>query len=118
MFDDPIHIKLQLFKPLKGKEVTKPSVNLSIRLKGGEYDSINELSGGEKNRVNLAMTIALARISSIPFVLLDECLSSLDADLRERCLQVIREMLNNKTIIDIEHFVVEGLFDHLITLMA
>jgi len=114
MFDDPISISLQLFKPLKSKDITKTSVNLLIRLKGGEYDSISELSSGERNRVNLAMTIAMARISPIPFVMLDECLSSLNADLRERCVQVIQTMLANKTVIDIEHFVVEGMFNNVI----
>lgn len=118
MFDDPISVKMQLFKPIKSKDLTKANVNITISLKGGDYDSIWELSSGERNRVNLAVTIALARISPVPFVLFDECVSSLDADLRERSIKAMRDMLTNKTVIDIEHFVVEGLFDNIITLVS
>jgi DNA repair exonuclease SbcCD ATPase subunit len=116
MFDDPISISLHLTKPLKSKDITRTTVNFNIRLKGGEFDSVNEMSHGERNRVNLAVTIAMARISSIPFVMLDECVCSLDADMRERCVSVLRTMLSHKTVVDIEHFVVEGLFSHVITM--
>ena len=116
MFDEPVSIKLNLMKQLKSKEITKNNVNITINLKGGEYENISELSNGERNRVNLAVTLALSRISATPFIMFDECLSSLDAELRERCLSVMRDMLGNKTILAIEHFVVEGMFDTTIAL--
>ena len=117
LFDDPITISLSLFKTLKSKDRVKPTVNLSINYRGGEYDNITQLSGGEGDRISLAITIALARLNSSPFLLLDECMASLDADLKECSVDVLRHFLGNtKTIISVLHEGTEGYFDDIISL--
>ncbi len=117
LFDDPITISLNLFKALKTKSRIKPTVNISIQYKGGEYDNLFQLSGGEADRISLALTLALSRLSNCPFLLLDECLASLDANLKETCLKIIRKYLSpNKTVILVCHDINEGSFDHIIDL--
>lgn len=116
MFDDPITAKLSLFRTLKTKSRTKPQVNLSISFRGGDYDNINQLSGGEGDRISLALTIALNLISPSPLLLLDECLSSLDGHYRESCIRALRLLIaQGKTILCINHEDVEGFYDSTIT---
>ena len=117
LFDDPIAISLQLFKALKTKDRVKPTVNITITYRGGEYDNISQLSGGEGDRISLAITLALARINSCPLLLLDECMASLDANLKESCLKTLRRNLgNHKTVISINHEGTEGTYDAVVTL--
>lgn len=119
IFEDPITVHLQLFKTLKSeKGRMKPQVNIKINYRDGEYDNINQLSGGEGDRISLAMTIALARINNSPVLMLDESLSSLDAELKETCLNSIRSLLEDtgKTVICINHDSMTGSYDQIIQL--
>lgn len=115
LFDDPITIRLSLFKPLKTKEKVKPVVNLTILYRGGEYDNINQLSGGEADRVSLILTLALSRLCSFPLLLFDESLASLDGNLKEAAVRAIRSA-TRKSVVCINHEGVEGLYDHQIEL--
>lgn len=117
LFDDPISISLQLFKTLKTSDRVKPSVNININYRGGEYDNIMQLSGGEGDRISLAIVLALARISGCPLLLLDECMASLDANLKEACLKAIKRNLGNgKTVITINHEGTEGTYDNVVAI--
>jgi len=116
LFDDPIGIRMQLYHTAKTTGRTKPQVNLTISYKGGEYDNLSQLSGGEADRVSLALTLALARLNGTPILLLDECLSSLDSQLRELCLKAIKQHAAGKTIICINHESIEGHYDQVIDL--
>lgn len=116
LFDQPMTISLQLFKTLKSKNRTKPTVNISIIYQGMDME-YSQLSTGQADRCSLAITIALAKMSSFPLLLLDECVASLHGDLREICVNVLREHLSeNKTIISVSHGDVEGLYDQVINL--
>lgn len=116
IFEDPINVNLQLYKTLKTDNRMKPSVNLSIQYRGAEYDNINQLSGGEADRISLGLVLALNRVSSSPIIMLDECLSSLDGNLREACLRALRTCVGvSKTVIMINHEDIEGHYDQVIT---
>jgi DNA repair exonuclease SbcCD ATPase subunit len=118
LFDDPISVTLQLFKTLKTKDRVKPTVNVSISYRGGEYDSISQLSGGEGDRLSLAFTLALSRLNTCPILLLDESMASLDANLKESCLKVLRTCSeSHKTIICINHEGTEGHYDDIIPIV-
>ena len=116
LFVDDIRILLQTHRQLKTKDRTKLQVNLQILYRGLEYDSPAQLSGGEQDRISFAITLALAKLNPSPLVLLDECMSALDAGLRERCLKALRVHLPSKTMIHVCHEIVEGFHDHTVRL--
>lgn len=115
IFDRDIALELQLFKTAKSTNVARHNVHFSIRYRGGTFDHISQLSMGEGDRVSLALTLALNRLSSCPFLLLDETLRSLDLDRKESVVQAIRENYG-ATVLLIMHDGVEGMFDHVINL--
>jgi len=114
LFETNIVVELKLYKELKVKQKVKPCVNIAVYYNGNTYDNVSVLSGGEVSRLSLAMTLALAIIHTSPVVFLDECLGSLDMNLREDCVEIIKKYLTenvSKTVINIEHSAIEGIYD-------
>jgi ABC-type Mn2+/Zn2+ transport system ATPase subunit len=117
IFDHPIRVTFSLFKALKSKAVdgsqrVKPIVNVVISHKGSDYDKLSKLSGGEGDRISLATTIALSRLSGCPFVMIDEAMSSIDGPLKEACIETLRDLVGpNKALYCVNHEVVEGHYD-------
>ena len=116
LFEDPIYVELKLFRELKSKDKTKSQFNIEVRYKGCTYDNLKRLSGGESNRVSLALTLSLARVSNSPVLFLDECMNNMNGSIRELCIKVIRRYSSHKTIINICHDIVEGFHDNVITI--
>jgi DNA repair exonuclease SbcCD ATPase subunit len=115
VFDDDIEVELKLFKLVKANKEHKPQVNCEIRYKGMTYERPNELSGGEQNRLNLGMILALNLVSTSPVVLLDECIHFLNDRLKTRCVEAVRAIVNKgKTIIAISHDDNEANYDEII----
>lgn len=116
-FTEPISLKLLLYKKIKSKkDQTKPGLNLEICYKGCVYDSINNLSGGEGDRISLALLLALNSVSNSPILLLDECAASLDSDLKENCITAIKS-IPNKTVICVDHDIfIEGYYENVISI--
>jgi len=103
--DTPISIQL-LKDPKK--------VYWSCKYKDTELSRLDSLSGGERSRVVLAYTLALAETFQCPLVLLDECVANLDAITTESVIECLRKVcVHTKTIL-IAHQVVEGVFDEVI----
>lgn len=112
IFDSPINVMLKLQKQNKTDKRLVNQVNLSIMYRGAEYTGVGDLSGGEADRISLALILALNRVSPAPFLLLDECISSLDEGLRTLCLDVIKRSIDNtKIAIVVSHTDIEGEFD-------
>jgi len=109
---------LSLYRDLKSKKGrTKAEVNLTICYKNVEYDNVNQMSGGEGDRVSLAILIALNKVSPSPILLIDEALSSLDQDLKTKAIISLKENLPpSKTVLCVDHGTVEGYYDHTIYL--
>ena len=113
-FNEPISLKLLLYKMVK--KTMKPMLNLEISYKGCKYDNINNLSGGEGDRISLALLLALNAVSNSPMLLLDECVASLDPELKESCLTAIKT-IPNKTVICVDHDdSLEGFYDSVVSL--
>lgn len=116
--DNPIRVLLSLYKTSSGPKssaFTKIAVNLQIYHGENSYPNINSLSGGESDRVSLALTLAMASIVNTPLLFLDECMASLDSELREQCLTLIRETkTEDKIVIDVCHETVEGFHDRIV----
>lgn len=113
IFED-ITIELGMFKKLKGKGELKPQFNMKVFLKGNEYDNLNFLSGGEKDRISIALTLTLSCLLNTPIIMFDESMSSLDEEMRERCLELIKKYARDKILINICHSTVEGNYDNII----
>lgn len=105
VFDDPIAVSLRL------AEGDKPDIQWKMAYKGAQDKSLADLSGGEQDRVSLAVSLALASTSSFPALMLDECFGSLDTSSRSRCLNVIRRVLPHKPVYVIAHGETEGDYD-------
>lgn len=112
--EHPISARLRTFKESKTTGF-KPQINLEIDYKGMECD-LNMLSGGEYSRLNLAFTLALAEMSNVPLVLLDECTSSLDQESTTIVLEGLKSNFANKLVVLIAHQVVHGMFDNIVKL--
>lgn len=97
----------------KGSE--KPQLNITVNYKGNETD-MSILSGGEKDRIDLAFTLAMSEIFKSKVLLLDECISSLDHSNSENVIEGLRELYKGKLVIVVAHQVNEGLFDHVVKL--
>lgn len=110
--DNPLTLEVKLFKANEKTKMVRNQVNLSVGYRGAVTD-LSTLSGGERDRVNLAFTLALAEIFSIPLLMLDETLSSLDREMTENILEHIQK--DSRAILVIAHQVSLGLFDHVYT---
>jgi DNA repair exonuclease SbcCD ATPase subunit len=117
LFENNIRVELKLFKEQKKTNNLKPVINFSIYYNNSTYDNIMGLSGGEKDRISLALTVALACVNPSPVLFLDECLSTVSNDLRECAIDAIKKFViipTKKTCIFIQHSSVEGIYDNVI----
>lgn len=115
LFDCGIAIELKLYKEVKNKSKVKPYVNICV-VKDGEDFDIGVLSGGEKDRVSLALTVALSSLHISPLIFIDEGLSALDEDRKHDCLEITRKyLIPSKNVLNIEHAGVSGFYDDVIT---
>jgi DNA repair exonuclease SbcCD ATPase subunit len=110
--DNPITLDLCLFKANEKTKLVRNQINIQVGYRGAVTD-LSTLSGGEKDRVNLAFTLALAEIFQIPMMMLDETLSSLDRESTENILEHIQK--DSRGILVVAHQVSPGLFDHVYT---
>ena len=110
LFQDPITVNLSLFKQLKSQK-SKMSVNIQILYKGCEYDSVNQMSGGEGDRVSLALAVALNSVTSCPLLLLDECMTAFDPTLKEVAVTMLKGYAAGKIVICVDHGATEGFYD-------
>jgi len=119
IFPEPITIRLEnrkdISKSSKNKE-TKLQMNTVVFYRGKKYNSVDELSGGEKQRCNLAFLLAANSMCSSPFLFLDECLNNLDGSMNMDILSYLRGVADNKLILVVSHEAIEGNFDSIVSL--
>jgi len=116
LFDEPISVTLRSLKQLKTDQRIKPQINYEINIEGAECTSINEVSGGERSRISLALAIVFSAFNHAPFLMLDESLSSLNAEIKERTMETIRKYLPNKLVMTVNHDTTTGVYDSVIHL--
>ena len=115
MFDD-IRIELGMFKKMKVGGSVKPQFNMKITVKGQQYDNLNFLSGGEKDRISMALTIATSSLSGSNVIMFDESMASLGEEMRTKSLDVIKRFVPDKIILNVCHFTVEGSYDSVVSM--
>lgn len=111
--DNPISIQLLSYKETK-KDI-KPLINIEVYYKD-MIVGVDTLSGGEYDRVSLSIVLALNTIFGGPILMLDESISSLDADLTSEIIEVLKENLSDKLTVIVSHQISSGMFDRVIDL--
>jgi exonuclease SbcC len=114
MFEDPIEVYLQGSKTTaKGDYRTILNTVVVYR---GEETSIEDLSGGEEQRCELAFLLAVNDMIGSPMILLDECLNNLDSEINMETITHLRDLAEHKLIFVSSHEAVKGTFDEVIEL--
>ncbi len=113
--EEPIVVSLETFRSSKDKKETKPQINLQVFYKGTDME-VMQLSGGERDRVNLALVMALNELFESPMLLLDECISSLDYDNFNKVIDALQTTMHNKLVLLVCHQAEEGQFDQIIAI--
>lgn len=105
---NPITVQISPYKETK-KDI-KPVINITVGYKGVDTD-INSLSGGEYDRVTLSIVLALNSMFGSNLIMLDESISSLDAELSNEIIEALKETMSDKLMIVVAHQINEGMFD-------
>jgi len=114
MFVDPVEVYLQGHKTTsKGDYRTQLNTIVNYR---GDESCIDDLSGGEAQRCELAFLLAVNDMMGSPMILLDECLNNLDAEVNMETILHLRELAEDKLIFVSSHEAVKGTFDKVIEL--
>lgn len=104
--DDTMTIDLRCIKTKK----EQPKLTFNINYKGNLIDDVKNLSGGESDRVQLAISLSFCDILKLPLIMIDETLSSLD---ETSCLNVLENIKDgNRTTLVVSHQIQEGIFDN------
>ena len=110
--DEDLRVELVTTKELKsGKDKLGLFFEVSYKTIKGDIDI---LSGGQRDRVNLAFTLAFSELVDSKVLLLDECVSSLDSDTSDVVIDTLKEKYKNKLVICVAHQVNTGVFDKVI----
>lgn len=101
-----------LLKTIKKEKI---SLNFEVNYKQMIDCDLSILSGGERDRVNLAYTLAFSELTQNKILMLDECISSLDEGNASNVLRVLTENYKG-LVICVCHQTVQGSFGHKIDL--
>ena len=114
--DDDLVVELKTEKD-SGVNSKKEKIALHFDVKYRNMSGdLSFLSGGEKDRVNLAFTLAFSELVDTKILMLDECISSLDSETTNVVLEHMKEKYKGKLMIVVSHQANLGFFDHLIEL--
>ena len=113
LFSQPITVKMILAKKLKTKkDKLKMCVDYEVSYNGRSYNSIKQVSVGERKRISLAILIAINVLSRSRLVLIDEAGACLDAKHRSNMIEALRRLKHmGKTVYCIDHETVAGFYD-------
>lgn len=92
----------------------KPEINVGLSRRGIDLKSIDQLSGGESDRVSFALSIAFNNYLNSDLLLFDETFESFDQSLKDAAVDIIKKMSPHKSTAVIMHDGVEGVFDNVI----
>jgi DNA repair exonuclease SbcCD ATPase subunit len=113
-FGENVTIQLNTFRQTKDGD-KKSCIDVSI-IRDGEQVPVESLSGGEFDRVALALFLAFNKVSKSKLIMLDECLSSLHSELVEEIVDMIKTKLRNKLVLITLHQANTGMFDNVINI--
>jgi chromosome segregation ATPase len=110
-----LYLKFVLSKIFENCDITMDMKE--INMKYNNTPDIRSLSGGEKDRVSFALLWSFHRMRKTGFLLLDECFSSIDNELKKKCLEILKDFDPNTQVLCILHDVEDRtreMFDNII----
>jgi DNA repair exonuclease SbcCD ATPase subunit len=113
--DEDIKVELKTTQETKSTGKEKIALNFELNYRQITGD-LSYLSGGERDRINLAFTLAFSEIVNNRLLLLDECISSLDSETTNIVLENLKEKYKGKLVILVSHQANLGFFDEVIEL--
>lgn len=113
-FLEGFKVEITMFKELKNKKI-KPEFDLKIENYGLET-TFSDMSGGERDRLSIALTLCLNIINDSSFLILDESMKSLNKEFKMKITECIKNYLNGKLVLNVCHDIIEGQFDNIIRL--
>jgi len=109
--DNPITVLVSPYKETK-KDI-KSLVSINVGYKGLDT-TLDCLSGGEYDRVSLALFLSLNKMFGSNLLMLDESISSLDNELTGDIIEVLKEKLGEKIVFIVSHQIESGMFDQIV----
>jgi ABC-type Mn2+/Zn2+ transport system ATPase subunit len=110
-----LYLKFVLSKIFENCDITMDMKE--INMKYNNTPDVKSLSGGEKDRVSFALLWSFHRMRKTGFLLLDECFSSIDNELKKKCLEILKDFDPNTQVLCILHDVEDRtreMFDNII----
>jgi DNA repair exonuclease SbcCD ATPase subunit len=107
-----IQIQITPYKET-GKGEKKTGLDIEV-YQNGEKIGLNSLSGGEYDRCLLIVFLSFNNIINNDIIMLDECLSSLNGELVEEIVDILKVNLKDKLILITLHQANTGNFDKVI----
>lgn len=107
---------VQILNEKENKDGSK-AAKLSVQIvhKGIQYSSVDDLSGGESSRLQLAVQMAVASLFNSPILILDEAFAGTHPELRDDGIVALRQIADKQLVLVIEHGVSNALFDSVLT---
>lgn len=117
--EEPIFVEFKTVRESKTNSKAKSmTCSTSIFYKNCYYgDNDEELSGGEADRVSLAMTLVLGSLLGNKIFMLDECDKYFDVNVKISIAQLLKQVAgDDKMCLTVSHGGVEGVYDATIRL--
>jgi DNA repair exonuclease SbcCD ATPase subunit len=112
MFDGEFALKVR-YEKVGDEDSKKFYVDVDV-YKNAEEVPYESLSGGESDRCSLVLFLAFNKLSNGKMLLLDECLSSLHAEMVEDIVEHIKQEFSEKICVMTLHQTTKGIFDHVV----
>ena len=112
--EDNMAIEFKTVRDSKSKPGAKSmQCSMSIFFKNSTYDKASQLSGGERERVSIAMMLSLNSLLDSNLIMLDETLRSIDTESRLAIIEMLQNLVDdNKVCVIIEHVPIVGVYEH------
>jgi ABC-type lipoprotein export system ATPase subunit len=116
--EEPITIQFKTVRESKSNADHKTmTCSVTCFYKNHEYPSVSQLSGGEGDRVSLAMMLALNNLTGSTIILLDETMHGMDRTAKLHVVELLKMVTGDSmTCIVVAHEGVEGVYDASISL--
>lgn len=112
MFDGEFALKVR-YEKVGDEDSKKFYVDVDV-YKNAEEVPYESLSGGESDRCALVLFLAFNKLSNGKMLLLDECLSSLHAEMVEDIVEHIKQEFSEKICVMTLHQTTKGIFDYVV----